>query len=82
MTEASAPRHTWSDDIKRIAAIDTGSGNGETIRMCTKCPLVMVTVHPPTGFPWHEFTMPGQTERIKLDHRPPCRSEPVEVKST
>ncbi len=74
-------RHKWSDDVKHLAAGDTESRNGETIRVCTKCPLIMVTVHPPIGFPWHEFTMPGQTERIKLDHRPPCRCEVRELKT-
>jgi hypothetical protein len=65
--------HRWDhDNEKHIAAADNTSGCGETIRTCLACSLVMITVHPPTGFPWHEFTMPGASARIKLDHRPPC----------
>lgn len=83
MTEPSAPRHTWSEDVKRIAAADTESGYGETIRTCVKCHMIMVTVHPPLHrLPWNEFTMPGTSARIKLSQRPCCVSKPVEVKST
>jgi len=84
MTEPSAPRHTRSDNVIRIAAADTESGNGETIRTCVKCDLVMVTVHPPQGegYPWHEFTMPGSSARIQLSQRPCCVSKPIEVKNT
>lgn len=70
----TSPRHSWDhDNEKNIAACDTESGCGETIRVCLSCGLIMVTVHPPEGLPWHEFTLPGMSARIKLDHRPPCR---------
>jgi hypothetical protein len=72
--------HKWGhDNERRIAASDTQSGCGETIRTCLTCKLIMVTVHPPNrGFPWHEFTLPGSSLRIKLDHRPPCSARVVE----
>jgi hypothetical protein len=82
MSKDAAPRHSWSEDVKRFAAADTDSGNGETIRTCVLCHMIMVTVHPRDGYPWHEFTMPGCEGRIKLSQRPPCipKGEPVEVK--
>jgi hypothetical protein len=84
MTEHAAPRHCWSEDVKRIAAADVPSGSGETIRVCSLCHMIMVTVHPTHGYPWHEFTMPGSSARIKLSQRPAClgKGEPVEVKFT
>lgn len=81
MNEHTTLRHTWNDDVTRIAACDTDSGNGETIRTCERCKMIMITIHPPTGFPWHEFTMPGSTARIALSQRPPCVSQAVEVKT-
>jgi hypothetical protein len=74
----TSPRHSWdSDNERHIAASDCASGCGETIRTCKSCGLIMITVHPPTGLPWHEFTQPGASARIKLDHRPPCREADV-----
>jgi hypothetical protein len=83
MSEEPAPRHSWHEDVRRIAAADTDSGNGETVRTCALCKLIMVTVHPTYGTPWHEFTMPGCEGRIKLSQRPPCipKGEPIELKT-
>jgi hypothetical protein len=77
----TSPRHSWDHKKEQsIAACDTQSGCSETIRTCRSCGLIMITVHPPVGLPWHEFTQPGASARIKLDHRPPCReAEVVEI---
>lgn len=84
MSEETAPRHSWSEDVRRIAAADLPSGNGETIRTCVLCHMIMVTVHPIRGLPWNEFTMPGTSARIRLSQRPAClgKGEPVEGKFT
>ena len=63
------PRHRWGEGFTRLE--NTPSGCVETECVCKRCEMVRITVHPPAGFPWHEWK-PKNSVRVQLDQTPPC----------
>jgi hypothetical protein len=66
------PRHRWPPEPdRRIPACDSPDGNDRSEKECRHCGMVRVTVHPPQGFPWHEWRRSNGAV-IKIEHTPPC----------
>lgn len=67
-----SPHHRWDiNAIIRKPACESQDGNDRTERTCLHCGMVKITVHPPQGFPWHEWrTATGAV--WQGDSTPPC----------
>jgi hypothetical protein len=73
--ERPAKRHSWGKADDYIVRLDdTPSGCAETERICKDCGMTRFTVHPPHGYPWHEWRAKGG-DRVQLDSTPPCLAE-------
>jgi hypothetical protein len=71
-------RHKWNEGEPRyISASESGDGNERTEKTCSACGLVKITVHPPHGFPWHEWRH-RSGHSIALSATPPCITGEVE----
>ena len=70
--ERPAQRHKWGEPFARLD--HTPSGCAETERTCKRCGMIRYTVHPPRGYPWHEWKAKGQ-RRVQLDQTPVCLGE-------
>jgi hypothetical protein len=69
-------RHRWDDEnILRIPAHESDNGCSQTHRTCLHCQIVRITMHPPQGFPWPEFILPGKVMSERFDLTPPCHAE-------
>lgn len=75
-------RHSWNESNPvYLDGHDCTDGNDRTEKTCPKCRMVKITVHPPRGFPWHEWrtkdgkTWQGTSTPPCLDPEPVC--EPV-----
>lgn len=69
-----APRHSWGAKV-RVAAADTASGCDQTERICWRCFLVQVSVHPPQGMPYAAWRRPGNPQQFTIDATPACVPE-------
>ena len=78
-THPASSRHRWGD---RITIVDgTVSGCEESHRVCVKCALLKITVHPPNGFPWRVWrTAAGAA--WQGDRTPPCHAGVLEGKAS
>jgi len=67
--------HRWDyDNERRLAGQDQPDGNARNIRSCLKCGMIMATIIPPHGYPWHEYTL-STGSIIRSEKRPPCTAE-------
>jgi hypothetical protein len=65
-------RHRWDIHREQRRAADCfADGCGRTIRVCANCGLRKVTVHPPQGFPFHEWMTPDD-QIWRSEMTPPC----------
>ncbi len=73
-TRRFAPvKHRWDrDNIKRIPACESPSGNNQTERTCRQCGMVRVTVHAPDNRAWPEWRHPKSPNQFACGHAPPC----------
>jgi hypothetical protein len=70
--EPPARRHSWGKVDDYFTRLDnTPSGCAETERVCKRCGMTRITIHPPQGYPWHVWKPKGG-ERVQLDSTPPC----------
>jgi len=77
----SGRQHAWNAiPIKFLSAVDEHGnrqfpdGNARTLRTCSQCDMVKVTVHPPHGNAWREWrTKDGKVWVGELT--PPCLTE-------
>lgn len=65
------PRHKWGDAVAKLPA-ETANGCEQTERVCAHCGLIKITVHPPVGFPWREWRLPGSRVQVKDIRTPAC----------
>jgi hypothetical protein len=68
----AANRHRWGPVEKLTLETPHGHRIDQTERTCLTCGLVKITVHPPHGYAWREWRMPGQVQ-VQVDGTPPCR---------
>jgi hypothetical protein len=80
--EAAVMRHKWDlDREQRLAADCFADGCGRTIRVCVHCGMKKKTVHPPQGFPFHEWQTADGATQWRSEMTPPCvRARPADVK--
>lgn len=64
-----APRHRWGERFTRLD--DTPSNCPQSERVCARCGLTRITVHPPSGLPWREWKPKGGTQ-MQFEMTPPC----------
>lgn len=66
-------RHSWDiHNVVRLGADASADGNERTERVCSRCGVTKITVHPPQGyFPWNEWRH-RNGDSIVLSHTPPC----------
>lgn len=70
--EPPAARHTWDAiPVARMAGTEFPDGNDRTLRRCTRCGMLKVTVHAAgNSHAWREWrTKDGQ---VWHGHTPPC----------
>lgn len=64
-------RHRWSKPPVRREQPDEVTGCDYSERECYRCGTLMLTIHPPEGFPYPVWVLPTG-ERVK-ERTPPCK---------
>ena len=72
MTVPFKQKHKWDhDNERRYAHTDTPDGCSRNERDCIICGVVMVTVIPPAGLPYHEWRTKDGGDKV-WTKRPEC----------
>ncbi len=65
-------RHQWPiHNTTRMAASEFPDGNSRTLRSCSNCGIIKVTVHGANGYAWREWRTKGGQVYVG-DLTPPC----------
>jgi hypothetical protein len=67
-------RHRWPKDGKHVDADNSPSLCDQTERVCIKCGLTRITVHPPVGYPYTAWRRQGSARQFPDDQTPPCEA--------
>lgn len=62
-------RHEWGDGVS-VPATDTPNGCDQTERVCARCGLVKITVHPPGAQPWRAWRLPEGGKQVNFPSLP------------
>lgn len=53
------PHHKWPKQATKLNGTDQPDGCDRSERICDRCGLVKITVHPPQGLPYRQWRTPG-----------------------
>jgi hypothetical protein len=67
-------RHKWDINEQRLASDCFDDGCGRTIRVCEKCGMRKITVHPPQAgeWPFREWQTADGKTTWRSEMTPPC----------
>lgn len=67
------PRHRWpASHDREIPACESPDGNDRNEKDCRNCGITRITVHPPEGFPFHQWRKPDGFVLPISRFTPPC----------
>ena len=73
--------HKWGSK-KTFLPNETASGLEQTERICERCDITKITMHPPSGFPWKEWRHPAwPDQQFRSDETPDCLGRRVVAQS-